>query len=325
MSGGCYPTIFLLSSTIFGSNMFNSGLLNYELKHMNTTKIIGTICLQNIPQIFIQCIYAATISTITPSIAFAFIASVLSIICTPFTFIKINYTSFKYSLEIKMVNDTQIDDDHDQFIFHENENKNFVSHKGKTSKMSKILCEKFGCSSDCIEISRNSTVNTSSITLYVLHCINHIYDHDEIGREIMKLYMQNKNSLKKDFQKHFDLNRECILTFKSLYGKYEIEMVNMENTNFNDFDGLLKKLMKEKGLNYNVMKDKHKLLTSNGNVVSDVETGEQNSTYDDSTELSIKHNIMINKEIIMKQKVYVNEDVSVEDDSESTSDFSFAL
>eukprot|EP01084_Bolivina_argentea_P228525 385946_1 len=104
--GDCHSAIFALSSAVFGLEKCNSGLLNYELKKMNHIKIIATICLQNIPLIFIQCVYIVIIGMITPNTAFAFIITILSIIfCTPFILNDIDilndigHSVFKYNIE----------------------------------------------------------------------------------------------------------------------------------------------------------------------------------------------------------------------------------
>eukprot|EP01084_Bolivina_argentea_P279189 477283_1 len=62
--GGCFPSLVLLSSGIFGHDAVCSGLMGYEVRKMSKIKIISTIFLQNIPQIFIQCFYSVTINKI---------------------------------------------------------------------------------------------------------------------------------------------------------------------------------------------------------------------------------------------------------------------
>eukprot|EP01084_Bolivina_argentea_P278509 475831_1 len=182
------------------------------------------------------------------------IISIISIICTPFTFANLNQDVFKYNIEIQVIKSQNIND------------AKFSSNKGKTNKLNKMLCGIFVCKQTEIEISRNATANMSSITLYMM----------QLGKKgtnlqhIIKLYMENNKLLKSGFAVHFELNDEFIITFKSIDGKDNINIDENEmkkkigEDNLKAVDSLLKTLMNEKGLNYNVMSDRHKCLTTNG-------------------------------------------------------------
>ena len=56
-SGGCHPALSLVSSNIFGLRLFASGLTLYELRQLTKIKVIGTILLENVPQLFCQFLY----------------------------------------------------------------------------------------------------------------------------------------------------------------------------------------------------------------------------------------------------------------------------
>ena len=72
-SGGCHPSLTLVSSNIFGLWLFNSGLTLYELRKLQKIKIIGTILLENVPQLFCQFLYVyATGTSNYPSISVKF-------------------------------------------------------------------------------------------------------------------------------------------------------------------------------------------------------------------------------------------------------------
>eukprot|EP01083_Nonionella_stella_P265660 899652_1 len=79
ITGGCYPALALVSSGVFGLEKLTSGLTRYELKRMSKIKVIGTVLLENVPQLICQALYAYAINEITQGVQLAFIASLLSI------------------------------------------------------------------------------------------------------------------------------------------------------------------------------------------------------------------------------------------------------
>ena len=56
-SGGCHPSLALVSSHIFGLRILNAGLTICELRQLTRIKVIGTILLENVPQLFFQLLY----------------------------------------------------------------------------------------------------------------------------------------------------------------------------------------------------------------------------------------------------------------------------
>eukprot|EP01083_Nonionella_stella_P031331 85794_1 len=104
LCGGCYPALSMVSSGVFGSNHFNSGLTSHELKALNKIKVRGTIWAENIPQLLIQAMYAAAIGNVTSNTGFSLCASALSIVITLtlYCFDKSNenITTFTYYLEL---------------------------------------------------------------------------------------------------------------------------------------------------------------------------------------------------------------------------------
>ena len=80
LSGGCHQSLSLISSRIFGLNIFSCKLSKYELGKLLKIKLFTTLFLQNIPQICIQCIYDLRNETISQTVVIAFISSMLSIV-----------------------------------------------------------------------------------------------------------------------------------------------------------------------------------------------------------------------------------------------------
>eukprot|EP01084_Bolivina_argentea_P272902 464762_1 len=118
-----------------------------------------------------------------------------------------------------------------------------MSVKGKSTEISMIICNSLKCDTKCTEISKNSRVNinSSSITLYVVHFIKNNINI----QQIIKLYVEKNKTLKNECQKYFNLD-ECMITFKSIDRKYNININNANiPTKFIHFDELLKELMNE--------------------------------------------------------------------------------
>ena len=94
ISGGLHPTLVLLSSNMFGMNIFCSEMSIFELNEYFGLRIVLNTLFENIPQIIIQCTYLITINVnifndLTTLISFVF--SALSIIISVIVFV-INFT-----------------------------------------------------------------------------------------------------------------------------------------------------------------------------------------------------------------------------------------
>eukprot|EP01084_Bolivina_argentea_P279841 478473_1 len=118
--------------------------------------------------------------------------------------------------------------------------------------MNKMICDIFECKETNMEISRKVTVNMSSITLYMMQLRNNA--NNDMGiQHIIQLYNTKHKLLKSGFKEHFELNEECIITFKSIDGPYDI---TIDGNEIAIDQSKLKQLMDEKEMNYNVMNDK---------------------------------------------------------------------
>ena len=88
VTGGCHAALALVSSNVFGLNIFSCGLTQYELKQMGKLKVIGTVIIENIPQLICQALYSMGLGgEITAAILLAFVASALSIIASTLAFL----------------------------------------------------------------------------------------------------------------------------------------------------------------------------------------------------------------------------------------------
>ena len=78
VTGGCYPALALISSNVFGHDMFSSGLTQFELRSFSRIKVVNTVFLENVPQLCVQMLYVYAVGSVTDSVAAAFVASLLS-------------------------------------------------------------------------------------------------------------------------------------------------------------------------------------------------------------------------------------------------------
>merc|ERR1719283_777346 len=86
VTGGCHPALEMVSSNVFGLSSFSSGLTRFDLKQLASIKVLNSVVLENIPQLIVQIVYAVAIGEITDNVAFAFFASMLSVIATLLSF-----------------------------------------------------------------------------------------------------------------------------------------------------------------------------------------------------------------------------------------------
>ena len=95
VTGGSHAALAVLSSNVFGLEIFTTGLTKYELNRLQKIKIFSTIILENLPQIGIQFWYSDLIGEFSPTTRLAFSASILSVVATVLTSIVSREGNFK--------------------------------------------------------------------------------------------------------------------------------------------------------------------------------------------------------------------------------------
>merc|ERR1712228_689421 len=81
LSGGCYPTLYLVSSNLFGLSLLNTGLSSFELSGLSSIRVITTVLTENGPQLIVQLLYVYSIGgDFTQNTILAFSTSVMSIV-----------------------------------------------------------------------------------------------------------------------------------------------------------------------------------------------------------------------------------------------------
>lgn len=91
ISGGFHASLSLVSSRIFGLEMMTSGLTQCELRKLGKLKVIGTVLLENAPQLIFQMIYFEGLQRlgekITSGVVLAVTASALSICASTLSYL----------------------------------------------------------------------------------------------------------------------------------------------------------------------------------------------------------------------------------------------
>eukprot|EP01083_Nonionella_stella_P137001 416977_1 len=205
ISGGCYPALALVSSAIFGLEILTSGLTRYDLKRMSRLKLIGTVLLENLPQLICQVLYAYAINEITQGVQLAFIASSLSVIASTLSYLinreisdtvvvqyylvtECNDRSTKHgvlkpiqsdkeeekiqedTLEIESISPpTSIEADTKSLT--DNERDNIIDNRGRTMCLAESIAEVFGIQPKYIEIGYTMITKCGFIT-HIVHYVD---------------------------------------------------------------------------------------------------------------------------------------------------------
>merc|ERR1712176_1725184 len=88
LSGGCHAALSLVSSRISGLTILTCGLTQYELKQLGKLKVIGTVLIENIPQLICQALSSISLGgKLTSAVQLAFIASALSVVASTLSYL----------------------------------------------------------------------------------------------------------------------------------------------------------------------------------------------------------------------------------------------
>ena len=253
LSGGCHAALSLVSSGIFGLQMLTSGLTQYELKQMSKFKVIGTVAIENVPQLACQVIYTmASGGTLESTVILAAGASLLSVIATTLSYLigrdDDNTKVVQYYISTEcLLRGKEEDDSDDRRVavagstgiidasnqgredmgsnaIDEIEKLNFINNRGRTKALAEHLAE-------CYHISpKNIEVGFSTISKYgaTTHIVHYVYDEDlaemqqhqpDLGIASLarlychQLYRQHAQDIGQVFRAHFQLNRDFVTSF----------------------------------------------------------------------------------------------------------------
>ena len=184
LSGGCHAALSLVSSSVFGLPVLTSGLTQYELKQMSKIKVIGTVAIENVPQLACQVVYTmASGGGLETPVILAAAASLLSVVATTLSYfigkddsgtkVVQYYISTECLLRGKEDEDSQdavkvvttsgiIDasnqgrEDMGSNAIKEHEKMNFINNRGRKEALARGLAECYHISPKNIEIGFRS-------------------------------------------------------------------------------------------------------------------------------------------------------------------------
>eukprot|EP01084_Bolivina_argentea_P060804 111100_1 len=174
-SGGCHVSLSLVSSAVFGLEIFSSGLTSYEIRKLSKIKVFATVILENIPQIGCQMIYSASLNgNMTRAVQFALIASLLSAVAATLSYFIEQSDTDAIVVQYYLITRFAEKSTHHNDALNDDDKQKFIDNKGRRSALGSSIAEVFGISSDSIEIG-NSTITKHGI---ITHIVHHIFDED---------------------------------------------------------------------------------------------------------------------------------------------------
>ena len=249
--GGCHTALTVVASNIFGLRLLSCGLTRYELKRLNRIRIIGTVMIENVPQLICQALYTVALDyEATQAVWFAFIASSFSIIAVTLSYLierdqsDANVAEYYISLEKTPIT----------AVLTEDEKRKMRYNKGKTHALGESIAEVFGIASKNIEIGQSMTTKYGII----MHVVHYVYkdDLEAMEEELMSedIYGKSNTSvtpkyyvsqvfaaltfdINKVFRNHFDLSQDFQVLFHHRISakKASIRSPTLDPINSNSF------------------------------------------------------------------------------------------
>merc|ERR1719206_1160882 len=136
-------------------------------------KILNSVVLENIPQLIIQIIYAFAIGTVTDNVAFAFIASMLSVISTLLSFTidrrgvgDETVVPIQYQLSLQCTRDpTNAGNELTRA-----EKMNILTHRGRRLALARQLSTLWETHPKCVEIG-STVLGKRGARIHVVHFV----------------------------------------------------------------------------------------------------------------------------------------------------------
>ena len=246
LTGGCHPSLELVSSNIFGHFAFSSGLTRYELKQLVSIKVITSVVLENVPQLILQIMYAVSIGDVTNNAAFAFIASALSVIATLLSFCIDRRSAgedamqpVQYYLAIQCTRTAATSDDMDGLDAletaaidvdavndHEltsSERSSILKNRGRRLALSRSLSALWETLPKCVEIG-STVLGKTSARVHVVHYVD-AGNADRVERCYASSEMQRR--VRRIMTNHFELGQQFdvqYITFGPDFGRGRLAM-----------------------------------------------------------------------------------------------------
>ena len=253
-TGGAHAALSLVSSGIFGLKIMTSGLTEYEVKKLNKIKVIGTVILENVPQLILGALYAYHLTQLTPNTALALSASILSITAAVLSYwierdaadtkvveyyLVTECSSRTNTIKSTITNIGGIEEEKSAKIISnlgdtenkanaaflaaktitEEEKENLLNNRGRTEGLGFEICEVFGIA------PKNLEVGYSMLTKYgiITHIVHFVYEDD---LEIME------EELVDEIDNHAQINVTSKFYVSQLYASMQININKVFRSHF---------------------------------------------------------------------------------------------
>lgn len=223
VTGDCHCALQMVSSNLFGIASLSSGLTRFELKQMGAVKLspsVYTVFLRNIPQLFVQAMYALLIGRITNMTLFALLTSMLSRIVFLPALVECRFSDdidskvpTQYYLSLEWAN-----------ALTSSERANIVKHRQRRLRLSRWLAALWETEPECVEIG-STVLGHSGAKIHIVHYVEAGHERT-IAEDYANREMQSRVS--RVMTAHFELSGEfevkCI-TFEKWIAMRKVDSV----------------------------------------------------------------------------------------------------
>ena len=226
MSSDCHTALAVVSSNIFGLDLFSAGMTSHEQKRMMQLKIYSSTLLENVPQIVFQWLYYS-VASLTPTLVFASTASMLSILTALLMYCierDDDGEALHYYLALERTRFSSPELSSGAMTARERTKIEY--HRGFRKAMSRSLTRFWGIPDKTIEIGSTIITKTGAIT-HIVHLMS-IEDAQDFAVELFgddakmgvpplvvvrQFYELKRMEISELFRDHFHLGQEFSVTF----------------------------------------------------------------------------------------------------------------
>ena len=223
-SGSSYAALAVVSSNVFGLDVFSCGLTPYELRKLSKIKIINCVLIENIPQLFFQVVFY-TYNEFTMTTLFASLSSGLSVLAAGLSwFINERNTDedmeavhHYLALECDAKTATEVMDEDDCITA--DEKSRIELYRGWRLKLSRSLTKLWRLPDDTIQIG-NTLLTANGAETHIVHLMNkhtmkghvqELFGHraeDTVSamNVARQFYRVHQSEISQRFRSHFQLD-----------------------------------------------------------------------------------------------------------------------
>eukprot|EP01083_Nonionella_stella_P234101 824244_1 len=211
-TGSAHSALTLLSSRLFGLDIFNSGLTLYELRQLSKLKLFGSILLENVPQLGVQILYVMyREGNPSQNTVLSFVASLLSIIAAVMSYILQRLASDCYVVQYKLEMRKK-----EKGVLTSDETNLILKRKECKKKWRQLVAAALNIQETAIEFGFVSLTN-KGVTVNMIHYVfkTDLENNQQIKEFISGLYgdKKKKKGVNHAFSTHFGFTVKVSIDF----------------------------------------------------------------------------------------------------------------